>query len=302
MYGVIDIGSNTLRLTVYHAADGTITPFFNKKAMAGLAGYVDKKGNLTESGMEEAVGTLEGFQNLLAQSRMPMEALYVFATASLRNIENTEEAVAYIRQKTGLDVDIVTGEQEARLGFAGAAPGILQKEGLFIDIGGGSTELVFFRDGQPLLATSLPLGSLNMYTKHVSGLLPQKSERKAIEAQVLSHLAAITPPQIDTTTVFGVGGTIRATGKLNKFLHKKEGNAHTLPFANLPPLLSRFSQEDKDTLWPILKTVPDRIHTLLPGMVILNTIGAHYGCQMLHVSPYGIREGYLHAKLYGGPR
>lgn len=90
----------------------------------------------------------------------------VFATASLRNITNTDEAVREITKATGLAIDVVSGKEEATLDFIGATHDLdTSHDGLLVDIGGGSTELVSFEKGQILQAVSLPIGSLSLYNK-----------------------------------------------------------------------------------------------------------------------------------------
>lgn len=93
-YAIVDLGSNTIRLSVYLSLeDGGFRLLFSEKEMAGLAGYI-KKGIMSQEGIEKACAVLQDFQVLLAQ--FGMEEMHVFATAPLRNIQNTDEAVEQI--------------------------------------------------------------------------------------------------------------------------------------------------------------------------------------------------------------
>ena len=95
---IIDLGSNTVRLSVYNTfEDGSFELLFSKKEMAGLVGYI-RRGELTRDGIEKACSTLKTFQNLLRL--LEVTDLHVFANASLRNIINTDEALHLIYQKT----------------------------------------------------------------------------------------------------------------------------------------------------------------------------------------------------------
>ena len=96
MYGVIDIGSNTIRLCIYEAAGGDINLLFNNKNTAGLAGYV-KNGALTQKGIKKACSVLKQYKATV--KNLPVEKLFVFATASLRNITNTDEIQDYDQYK-----------------------------------------------------------------------------------------------------------------------------------------------------------------------------------------------------------
>ena len=139
--GIADVGSNTIRLSIYRWEGTQFKLLLNKKVMAGLAGYI-KDGALSDSGILVACRTLAGFRALL--DNFGLHDLYVFGTASLRNIVNTEDAVQTIREVTGLTVEVLSGADEAALSFQGAAAGGGASSGLLTDIGGGSTELVAY--------------------------------------------------------------------------------------------------------------------------------------------------------------
>lgn len=133
---VIDIGSNSMRLTVYDAQKDSFKILFKEKIMTALAGYVEK-GKLTQEGIDSACSALMEFRHRL--DVLEIRDVYVFATASLRNISNTKEAVEKIRKAAGFPIEVVSGEEEAMYGFIGAATDVPLKEGVFVDIGGAST-------------------------------------------------------------------------------------------------------------------------------------------------------------------
>ena len=90
------------------------------------------------------------------------------------------------QRDTGLSVDVLSGAEEARLSYLGAVSPTGPNSGLLIDLGGGSTELVHYREGQILSSCSLPLGSLSLFSQYVAHLHPTGKERKAIRAHILS--------------------------------------------------------------------------------------------------------------------
>ncbi|MFQ8846422.1 MAG: hypothetical protein ACLR84_03135 [Clostridia bacterium] len=157
-YGVIDVGSNTIRLVIYEVKENRIESLFSNKNTAGLIGYVND-GELSRKGIRKACDVLNSLQKVAAHAQV--EKLYVFATASLRNIANTKEAVEEIEKETGLDIDVISGHDEAELDFEGAAHAQKLKDGIMVDIGGGSTEVVAFADGKITDAVSLEFGSLS---------------------------------------------------------------------------------------------------------------------------------------------
>lgn len=298
MYSVIDIGSNTIRLTVYHVQDGNIETVFHEKSTVGLAGYVNGKGKLARAGIDRAVEALLRFRRIL--HNLGIEHIAVFATASLRNVTNTDEALLLIEQQTGFRVEVLSGEREAVLDYVGASHFLPTPDGMLADIGGGSTELVFFKDGQVEQAVSMPVGSLNLYSKYVSHLLPTRSERERMEAKVEKELGKLGLPDRVCPVICGVGGTARATLKFLNNREKLPAGNRVVYLRMVDKLLDSFRDESKQTLLPILKSAPDRVHTLLPGMTILCKIARTFHSDTMIVSDYGVREGYLLTEVLGG--
>ena len=291
MYSVIDIGSNTIRLTVYHVQDGQIETVFHEKSTVGLAGYVNGKGKLSRAGMDRAAESLLRFKRIL--TNLGIENIAVFATASLRNVTNTDEALSVIEERTGFRVEVLSGEREALLDYIGATHFMPASDGLLVDIGGGSTELVFFSDEQVEKAVSMPVGSLNMYSKYVSHVVPTKEEREHIRRKVLKELGKLDLPERVCPVICGVGGTARATGKLVNTRKKLPTANRVVYLHTVDELLDSFRDDSRDTLLPILKSAPDRVHTLLPGMTILCAVAETFHSDTMIVSDYGVREGYL---------
>ena len=288
---IVDLGSNTIRLSVYHTLpDGRFELLFSEKEMAGLVSYV-RGGRLSPEGIQRACTGIRDFQGLLRQ--FDMGAPHVFATASLRNIRNTEEAVAQIREDTGVEVDVISGELEARLGYYGTQLATPLRDGAVFDIGGGSTEILEVRGGEIRKAQSLPIGSLALFNTCVDGLWPKKKELKKIRTAVASALKEAWLPEQRVEKVCGVGGTARAVLKIaNAWYEKPAGNRSLTP-AEVRRLTRLLLERDHQARKLILRSCPDRVHTILPGMMLMNTLTEKLCCGELYISPYGVREGYL---------
>ena len=185
-YSVIDIGSNSMRLTVYKVKNGTFKILFKDKRMAGLAGYVEK-GCISDRGIKRACDLLLEFRSTLETFDI-MDRVYVFATASLRNIVNSDEAAAKITEETGFNIDIVTGEQEAVLGYQGVMRELYISDGILIDIGGASTEMVIFENGNIVSPRSYRMGSLKLFKDCVKHILPGKTSKERIRKSIEEEL------------------------------------------------------------------------------------------------------------------
>ena len=294
---IIDIGSNTVRLSIYEVKDKSFEPLLSKKEMTGLAGYI-QNGSMSEEGIARACAVLMRFKEII--EHFHIEKVYVLATAPFRNIDNTDQCLEKIKEVTGFDVDAISGEKEALLDFDGATLIHQFPQGLLIDIGGGSTELVCFKEGEILEAISLPIGSLSLYNAYCDHILPtekQYSKMKKHVEKLLEFCSFIETQNCDE--VIGVGGTIRACNKLYRRENHLENNV-LLSYKDIKNLYKKFEKQEGKAYRMILKTVPERIHTLIPGLIILKTVMQRYGCQNLYVSEYGVREGYLSEKIKEG--
>lgn len=291
-WAIIDIGSNTMRLSIYQCEAQQFRIMIHKKEMVGLASYVEEQ-RLSDSGIKTACEVLNGFKNIV--DSLGVEKTFIFATASLRNISNTQEAVSIIEQQTGYLVEVISGEEEARLDFIGAMHRVELKDGLLVDIGGGSTELVPFYKKSPVMAVSVPIGSLSLYTNYVKKILPKKEELENIRTvatdEIEQTLGTFRPEK--RQKICGVGGTIRALLKLCNYIYHKESTNQVISGEEVNELYTMLSDKKEGKWKAILKVCPDRIHTILPGLTILWLIVKKYNVTEVIVSGYGVREGYL---------
>ncbi len=290
-YALIDMGSNSIRLTVYEVDQQSFQVLFKEKLMAGLAGYVEQ-GRLTQDGIDCASTSLETLLDTL--NLLGIGNLSVFATASLRNITNTDQALQQIRQATGVTVEVLTGEQEAACGFYGAICDIQVSQGLFVDIGGASTELAAFFGETVTQAGSVPVGSLRLYRDCVKHILPGKGSRRRIKQDVQAAFQNSTLRDIPSSPhLVCVGGTARAALRLSQKLFGLPDTCRTISRSQFDTLAQRLCKGDQDAAQMILRYAPERIHTLVPGIMILQYILKQYQVSDLTVSRYGVREGYL---------
>lgn len=288
---IVDLGSNTIRLSLYNTLEnGSFETLFSKKYMAGLAGYVSH-GIMSNDGINQACAVLLDFKVLLQQ--LGVNEMHVFATASLRNIKNTEKALETIKRRTGLCVDVIGGSEEGILGYYGALYTTDLKNGIMFDIGGGSTEFVRVKNGKVKKSQSISIGSLNLFHNHVSGLWPDKKEQKAIAKRISKRLDAVDFPKKAPEKVCCVGGTCRAILNIVNYHFNKEENNRIITKEEFNKILKILLKRDAASRNYILKLCPDRVHTIIPGMLVVKEIIERLHCEKIWVSRYGVREGYL---------
>lgn len=287
---VIDIGSNSIRLTLYEIEAESFKILFREKIMAGLAGYVENE-KLSMEGIERACEGLLKFRSIL--ETLEIENVSVFATASLRNISNTDQAISVIHAATGYDVEIISGEDEAFFGYAGATTELNLMSGVFMDIGGASTELVMFDDGIPASFASFPIGSLSLYRRFVKKILPKEDSIKRIKKEISDVIDVNMDSVTSHDTLIGVGGTARAAMKLSHYYNRISDESSSMTKEQLDELCSFLCSGKKDACDMILKLEADRIHTIIPGILILQHVFHLFDAKQLVVGRYGVREGYL---------
>lgn len=203
---VVDIGSNTVRLVVYDAPTRLPVPIFNEKAECGLARGLDETGRLNPDGVVEAMRSLQRF-SLLSRS-MNVDRMTLLATAAVREAEDGPAFVARISKDFGLDVRVLSGDEEARLSALGLLSGRRHIDGLLADIGGGSVDLVEVRKGAFGRSGTLPLGHLRL--REMSG--ESGPEAMRIVAEALRKLPWLA--NIKGRNLFLAGGGCRALARV----------------------------------------------------------------------------------------
>lgn len=293
--GIVDIGSNTIRLIIYNIDKAkNIEKIFSYKETAGLAGYVEK-GLLNPNGIAILNRILTQIKKITDDLSIPK--VWYFATASLRNIDNSDAVLKIIHDELGIDIDIISNEDEGYLSYYAMKSLLNDKlnseNGIIADIGGGSSEIVIFKGNRIIENTSLPIGSLNLHSKFVKGIMPDKKEIKAIKDEINAHLSKID--NNDTfSELIGVGGTFRLIPELLAN-DNKVFTAH-----QLENLIDCGKTDRNDLAKLILKTKPERIHTALPGMMIAKEIMKKWNVSKVLTDRVSVRDGYLLKKINGG--
>ncbi|WP_194743757.1 Ppx/GppA family phosphatase [Thermaurantiacus tibetensis] len=290
---IIDIGSNSVRLVVYHGLSRAAPILFNEKVMAGLGRGVAATGVLAPDTVEVAVAALARFA-LLARA-MQVDSLRAVATAAVREAVNGAEFVARVRAETGLEVEVIDGETEARAAAFGVIAGIPDANGVVGDLGGGSLELVRVAGGEAHERVSLKLGALRLDAAR------RKGGARALARFVTEALEAVDWQRLGTGRPFYmVGGSWRALAQLHMHLtdwplpvvhhHVMEPDAAS----RLVRTLARISLKS-------LRDVPSissaRVPQLPGAAHLLRAVTERLSSSAIIASAYGLREGLLYLSL-----
>ena len=291
--GIIDLGSNTIRLVVYEIEGGQFSQLINEKEFLGIINYIEND-NLTTEGLDKIVSILGDMRRLCAL--LKCEEFYCFATASLRHIENLDVVLTGIREQAGVDVAVISGREEAYYDYLGLMACKELKNAVGCDVGGGSGQVFTVQDGGFQDSISLPIGCLRMYNAFVKGLLPRDSEMQALYDHVRKMLKEYKfIKQSDSDTLYVMGGTARAMAKLHRSMTgvKQEISGYRMDTDDITTMIHTVKSMNMEGVKLLNKVLPERSHTIVPGMLVLGAIAKTARTKRIEVVKNGVREGFV---------
>jgi exopolyphosphatase / guanosine-5'-triphosphate,3'-diphosphate pyrophosphatase len=294
--GVIDLGSNSLRLAVFERAGAALFPIVNEKVMCGLARGIAMTGRLDSAGRGPALVNLRRFAALARA--VGVEHLAVLATAAVRDAADGQEFAEEAGRECGVPVKILDGREEARLSAKGVVAGIPQADGVAADLGAGSIELAEIGAGGGGQGVSLPLGPLRLSEFGDSPRAVGDAVERAFAAAPLARLAA-------GRSLYLVGGASRAIARLHMehmgyplhIVHQYGlGRREAEAFFEIVGRLS------KKTLERIVTIPRRRLETVPLAAFVLNRLIAAAAPRRVVFSAFGLREGYAYGLLPAAER
>ncbi len=284
MKAAIDIGSNSLRLLVTEGERGASRVLRQDVEETRLGEGFDK-GILTEASMERTLAVIGRWREELAA--MGISAPLIFATSAVRDAANKAEFAAAVRSRVGLELRVLSGEEEAWYSFSGAVSGFdfPPEQCLLIDIGGGSTELAAYDRGR-LKGVSFPVGAVRWQVMDF--------RREEVKAKFASGL---TLNRFDGVVHYvGVGGTVTTAaavlGEVSAY-SREAIHGGTIDYAALTALKRRLAGMTLAERKQVTGMPPKRAEIILYGLEILEILFEVLNITTLHVSDYGILDGVL---------
>ena len=296
--GVLDIGSNTGHLLVVDAHDGAAPlPAYSYKQPLRLAEHLDEAGAVTASGIEAL--TAFTAEALVVADEKGCEEMLSFATSAVRDSANADAVLAHVRQQTGVAIEVLSGEDEARLTFLAVRRWFGWSAGRLtvFDIGGGSLEIAAGADERPDVAQSLPLGAARLartYFEDRVGEDQLRTIRKRIRADIAK----------DAGYVLRGGPTHRAaaTSKTFRYLARICGAApsgdgplvpRSLPLDELRDWIPKLVAMSDAELADLPGVSPNRAHQIVPGALVAEACMDIFGLAELEICPWALREGVI---------
>ena len=288
-FGIVDLGSNSVRLVVYAAAARSPVLVFNEKILCGLGRSLASTGRLDPKGIERALAALQRFVALREQ--IGISKLVVAATAAVRDAEDGPEFLLRAEGICGFKITLVSGAEEARLSAQGVLSGIPNAEGVVGDLGGASLELVGVGGGQRLgEGVTLPIGPLRVMDMAKGSL----AEAESIIDKTFKGLDLLK--EFQGKRLYVVGGVWRNLARIH--MAQRNYPIHVLHEYVIPAGEASDLARVIERLGPkSLSQIPDiserRVDTLPVGALILDKLIAAMKAKDIVISAYGLREGIL---------
>jgi exopolyphosphatase/guanosine-5'-triphosphate,3'-diphosphate pyrophosphatase len=283
---VIDVGSNTIHLLVGEVQNGAVLPTTGEKVSARLGAGVDETGSIEKTRIPLAADAISLFARLAALNGAPQPA--VLATSAVRDAKNGQALVEKVLEKAGLEMRLISGDEEALLGFRGAVSALgpnfpWDTPALVVDLGGGSAQLILGDAANgPQKRASLPLGSNRTTERFVHQDPPRAGELDQLREAVLGVLPEWELPE--GAPVVAIGGSARATLRLTR---------DELTVESLGHLAQELSAKPSAVLAREEGLAPERARVMPAAITTLAAILEHFGGARLTVVRGGIREGAI---------
>lgn len=301
--GVIDMGSNSIRLVIASLdSDGKHFKILDEvKESVRLGRDIDDEGNLSPKRVDLLIESLKGFKSL--SDSIGVARLIVVATAAIRSASNRLEVLEKIEDEVGLNVRIISGEEEAYYDYYGTINSTSIEDGLLVDIGGCSTEIVHVVNRKLVNSISLPVGSLNITD---SFELEDRLDLK-VEDRVVNYLKNVYRDipwlgKINSIPMVGIGGTFRNIAKIERqkkkypfdLTHNYQMNSYEI--REICQILKESSYKQRKRIKGLSK---DRADIILGATLIVESLFDYCDGSGLIISGSGIREGFIYEHILG---
>jgi exopolyphosphatase/guanosine-5'-triphosphate,3'-diphosphate pyrophosphatase len=285
LIGIIDIGSNSVRLVVFEPPYCGNRPIFNEKVQCGLGRDLEKNGKLHKGARQSAMHALAGFHSL--SKAFQLDDLIVIGTAALRDAKDGQAFVQEAKKKLGIDITVITGDEEARYAALGVKAAFKTAKGVVGDLGGGSLELAVLNKSGVGERISLPLGVLRTMA------------HEDAKAFIKKHLDGVPKDILKHKNFYAVGGTWRALAAA--FVREQKGSGASVAGLN------GFKLETSDMLkfsWQIAAQTPEqlvekynlehkRANMLPTAALIMHSVLKKLKSEKVIFSNSGLRDGVL---------
>jgi exopolyphosphatase / guanosine-5'-triphosphate,3'-diphosphate pyrophosphatase len=294
---VVDLGTNTTRLLVADVVDGRVEEVVRRNTVTRLGEEVDAGGELLDGAMERVFSALEDYRRTIDE--LGADRTVAVATSAVRDARNGDGFQRELRERFGIEARVISGDEEARLTFAGATAE--RPDGgqpvLVLDIGGGSTEFVVGRSGEdPSFHVSTQAGSVRQTERHISNDPPPREEVDALAGDVRAIIHADVPAAVRSGVHEGVAvaGTPTSLAAIDQELDPYDSSrvhGYRLELSACERMLDMLASLPEPARREVVGLHPDRAPTIVAGAVILVESMKAFGLREIEVGEHDILYG-----------
>lgn len=292
----IDIGSNTVLLLIaeINPPSTEIITLHNEYKAPRLGQGLKKDGNIPDESIQKLMSVLSSYRKLI--DKYNCQTIICTSTNAMRIAANANLIINQVKESLNIDIQVITGDREAELSYLGAAtvlPSV--KEKVVMDVGGGSTEVIYGRDTEIIYKKSFPIGAVNLTEEFIHSNLPVEKEVQQLQENIDKTFTEISQIIHPNTPLIAVAGTPTSLSAINLKLTeyddgKVEGSELTL--TEIDNFIKEFStQTPEEILYKYGEIISGREDVILAGTIILKTVAKLTGSNKIFVSGRGIRYG-----------
>ncbi len=298
IFSTIDIGTNTILMTTVSAApDGTIEVVSDRHEIARLGKGVDASRTILPETFDRVAGYLEGYAR---ESReLGAERIVAFGTSALRDARNREEFIDAMKERTGVEIELLSGDEEAEFTYRGALFGLSAPAGrggiAVLDIGGGSTEIAWGEGVRPERSISIDIGAVRVAERFFTKLPPDPGKIDEARSFIREELnRGFDLPE--GTVAVGVAGTVTTLGAVDAELERfdaAELNGRPLPLTSVRRAIERLSTLTLEETAAVPQISRGRADIILAGALILEEFLLRHDLREITVGTRGVRYGVM---------
>jgi exopolyphosphatase/guanosine-5'-triphosphate,3'-diphosphate pyrophosphatase len=296
--GVLDVGSNTIHLQVVDGhLGGPPIPNSSHKSVIRLTEYLDESGSITELGIDRITESI--LTNMKSAEHLDIDELLAFATSAIREAKNSDEVISHVNKVCNIDLQVLSGDEEARFTFLAARRWLGWSSGdlIVLDIGGGSLEIARGAEEDPTFKTSMQLGAGRLTRQFLKGDPFTSKSLKALEEYLEEKIEplAASLSTFEKDNAAGTSKTFRTLAKLSQNLYPKFGQHLTLnALDELVPKLQSLTLEKRKEL-PSVSA--ERAPQIVAGAMVAKQLMQTLELKEIRICPWALREGIVLHRL-----
>lgn len=306
LFAAIDVGSNTIRLLIGKIEDNRIIDVYSDRKITRLGNNVEQTGILQDENIEASIKVLEEFSYLIA--KYGVKYVKAVATSALREASNSDFFIRRVFDDTGILIEVISGEKEADLtlkGILSSFPAVecrtlFSHSAFIVDIGGGSTEWILYRDTYHVDKGSIPVGVIKLTQRFIKTDPISEPDINELSAEIISILKNLKT-RIENyisrqTRLIGTAGTFTTIASIDLELDeysRERIHLHTLPLTRLHEMSKKLLPLSLEERKKVRGLEPERADLIIPGILFTISIMEIFKFDNLTISDYGLLEGAL---------